>query len=168
MQISDEFNTIVAYAREEAMRTGCYAITPDHLFLGILRHPDCRASVILLEKGIDPNALRKDVESVLFREKSIPYNEEEKVSLDRDSANVLNKAMFEAVRTGSSSADSRHLLMAICQTSKCRTMHVLASFGIDYDSVSSGFAPVQEKAPEEKTPAKVLGTFSVKAPEIYS
>ena len=169
MHISDEFNAIVAYAREEAMRTGCYSITPDHLFLGILRHRGSLAADIILKKGIDQAELRKNVESTVFRERSIPYNEEEKVSLDRDAANVLSKAMFEASKTGSASADSRHLLMALCQTTKCRAMHVLEGFGINYDTVASGFSEqVRKKDPGKESKPRILGTFSVKAPEIYS
>ena len=37
IQISDQLNGIIKYAREEAMRTGSYGIGPDHLFLGIIR-----------------------------------------------------------------------------------------------------------------------------------
>ena len=40
IKISDELNTIIGYAREEALRTGSYGIGPDHLFLGIIRHAD--------------------------------------------------------------------------------------------------------------------------------
>ncbi len=31
IKISDELNTIIGYAREEALRTGSYGIGPDHL-----------------------------------------------------------------------------------------------------------------------------------------
>ena len=40
IRISEELNSIINYAREEAMRTGSYGIGPDHLFLGIIRHGD--------------------------------------------------------------------------------------------------------------------------------
>ena len=47
MKISDEFDAIVGFAREEAMRTGSYSIDADHLFLGILRHGSNRAVEVL-------------------------------------------------------------------------------------------------------------------------
>ena len=34
IRISEELNTILLYARDEAMRTGSYAIGADHLMLG--------------------------------------------------------------------------------------------------------------------------------------
>lgn len=38
--LSEEINSIVSYARDEAMRTGSYVIETDHLLLGLLRHAD--------------------------------------------------------------------------------------------------------------------------------
>ena len=38
IKISRELNIIINFARDEAMRTGSYGISPDHLLLGIIRH----------------------------------------------------------------------------------------------------------------------------------
>ena len=40
LQVSDELNLVIKYAREEAMRTGSYGIGPDHLFLGLIRQEE--------------------------------------------------------------------------------------------------------------------------------
>ena len=53
IKISDELNAIINFSREEAMRTGSYGISPDHLFLGILRHGNNVASGILQSLGTD-------------------------------------------------------------------------------------------------------------------
>ena len=47
LQVSDDLNLVIKYAREEAMRTGSYGIGPDHLFLGLIRHEDNSAFKIL-------------------------------------------------------------------------------------------------------------------------
>ena len=47
IKISDELNSIIRYAREEAMRTGSYGIGPDHLFLGMMRQADNDACKVL-------------------------------------------------------------------------------------------------------------------------
>lgn len=171
MQISDELSTIVAYAKEEAMRTGSYAITPDHLFLGILRHSSNPACDILVSRSANPSELKLQVESSIFRDRSIPYNDEEKVRLNRESSNVLSRALFEAGRTGSPSADSRHLLMALSRCETCRCRIVLESAGISFEELSSEIskpADPESKKQEAKASARILGTFSIKAPEIYS
>ena len=51
IKISEELNSIINYAREEAMRTGSYGIDPDHLYLGILRHHDNAACGTLEKLG---------------------------------------------------------------------------------------------------------------------
>ena len=52
-QVSQEVLRILAYAKEEAMRTGDYSISPDHILLGILRHTDNDACRILEALGVD-------------------------------------------------------------------------------------------------------------------
>ena len=52
MKISQEFDAIVGFAREEAMRTGSYGIGPDHLFLGIIRQEENAAFRSLQSLGI--------------------------------------------------------------------------------------------------------------------
>ena len=58
IQISDQLNGIIKYAREEAMRTGSYGIGPDHLFLGIIRHEDNNAFQVLQGLGVEPAELK--------------------------------------------------------------------------------------------------------------
>ena len=54
LQVSDNLNLVIKYAREEAMRTGSYGIGPDHLFLGIIRQEDNEAFRILQTLGVEP------------------------------------------------------------------------------------------------------------------
>ena len=54
LQVSEELNLVIKYAREEAMRTGSYGIGPDHLFLGIIRHEENLAFKALQNLGVEP------------------------------------------------------------------------------------------------------------------
>ena len=65
ISISDELNSIVNYAREEAMRTGSYGIAPDHLFLGILRHRENSATDTLKGLGIDVEEMKQFIQRIL-------------------------------------------------------------------------------------------------------
>ena len=58
IRISEELNSIINYAREEAMRTGSYGIGPDHLFLGIIRHGDNPACTVLRSLGADLESMK--------------------------------------------------------------------------------------------------------------
>ena len=59
IKISDELNSIIRYAREEAMRTGSYGIAPDHLFLGMVRHGENDACRVLVALGVDTADMRR-------------------------------------------------------------------------------------------------------------
>lgn len=61
IKISDELNTIIGYAREEALRTGSYGIGPDHLFLGIIRHADNDACRTLTGLGADTDSMKSSL-----------------------------------------------------------------------------------------------------------
>ena len=63
IKISDELNSIIRYAREEAMRTGSYGIGPDHLFLGMMRHSDNDACRLLAGLGVDIDEFKRFIDS---------------------------------------------------------------------------------------------------------
>jgi len=116
MKISDELARIVAYAREEAMRTGSYAISVDHLLLGILRAGDNDACLALMDLGIDPDDFKKYVESQLFSGDSIAYSEMDKLVFSRHAQSILNLCILEAGRLRHMQAHSVHLLLAISRS----------------------------------------------------
>ena len=65
ISISDELNSIINFSREEAMRTGCYGIAPDHMFLGIIRHKENAGADALMGTGIDLNEMKEFIDLVL-------------------------------------------------------------------------------------------------------
>lgn len=178
MHISEELETIVAYSREEAMRTGSYSITPDHLFLGILRHSNNSACRILEDLDANLQSLKTMLDDSLFRENGIPYSDESKVLPDRNSRNVLNMAAYEAVRMDSDAASSVHLLIALSRYGNCLCSTLLKSIEIDSGTINAYLkdhapAPLStataEKEPDKKEASfRILGTISVKPSEIYS
>ena len=113
MMISDELGSIVAYAREEAMRTGSYAISVDHLLLGILRSGDNDACRSLMDLGIDPDDFKKYVDSQLITGESIAYSDMDRLVFSRHAQSVLNLCILEAGRLRHPQARAVHLLLAI-------------------------------------------------------
>ena len=80
IRISEELNSIINYAREEAMRTGSYGIGPDHLFLGIIRHGDNPGCTTLRGLGADLNSMKAFIDSRIFTNEQIPYSELENIT----------------------------------------------------------------------------------------
>ncbi len=141
MKISTEFDTIVGFAREEAMRTGSYSIEADHLLLGILRHRDNEAVEMLRDQGLDPDEMKRRVDSLVFHEHCIPFDDEDSIRLGRDGSSAVNLAIAEAMSEGSEQAGALHLLKAIYKQG--------GSVSSDYLH-SKGFMPSGQKAPKKE------------------
>lgn len=145
MKISNEFDSIMGFAREEAMRTGCYGIGTDHLMLGLLRQPSSSAKDALKDLGVDAAACKSAIEAPLFHEHSIPFEDAEKVRLDGDAGNTVSLAIAEAIADGSDEAGAIHLLRAICKQQNCRSGEYLRSSGVNPRTISSVCKPSGRK-----------------------
>ncbi|HEY1785236.1 MAG TPA: Clp protease N-terminal domain-containing protein, partial [Pirellulales bacterium] len=56
-----ELKASLARAMDEARQLNHLEMSEDHMLLGILHDPGCRASVVLARLGVDPQALRREV-----------------------------------------------------------------------------------------------------------
>ena len=137
IQISDQLNGIIKYAREEAMRTGSYGIGPDHLFLGIIRHEENTAFQVLQGLGIEPAELKSFIDGRIFTNETIPYSEIDHINFSRQAQNVLSITVMEATRLKSQEAAPHHLLLALCRTTDSYGQAFLRSRGVDYGRMLS-------------------------------
>ena len=137
IQISDQLNGIIKYAREEAMRTGSYGIGPDHLFLGIIRHEENSAFETLRGLGIEPAELKAFIDGRIFTNETIPYTEIDHINFSRQAQNVLSITVMEATRLKSPEAAPHHLLLALCRTTDSYGQAYLRARGVDYGKMLS-------------------------------
>ncbi len=61
LPLSDESKCVLAYAAEESARLGNKHIGTEHLFLGLLRDCNSRAVKLLLDRGVNPDAVRETI-----------------------------------------------------------------------------------------------------------
>jgi ATP-dependent Clp protease ATP-binding subunit ClpC len=132
LQVSDELNLVIKYAREEAMRTGSYGIGPDHLFLGLIRQEDNAAFRILQSLGVEPAELKAFIDQRIFTNETIPYDQIDHINFSRQAQNVLSITVMEATRLKSPKAETHHLLLALCRTTESYGQAYLRARGIDY------------------------------------
>lgn len=140
IRISRELNVIINFAKEEAMRTGSYGISPDHLFLGIIRHNDNGAARALKALGIDLEEFKQFIDGKISTDRYIPFSESERISLSRGAYNILSFTILEATRTMSGTALPEHLLLALCKAASGGFGQTwLNDRGTGYDSVHHYF-----------------------------
>jgi len=133
MKISPEVNNILDFALEEAMRTGCYGIGPDHFFLGLLRDGDNEAFARLKKFGIDTEAAKEDVEDTIFQAQGIPYGHEDSVYLSREGENLMSLSFAEALKSGEDELTSLHLMRALLREDHCEACSYLRRSGLKAD-----------------------------------
>ena len=135
IRISEELNTIINFSREEAIRTGSYGISPDHLMLGIIRQGDNTALDILKGLETDIREMKSFIDSKIFTNEHIPYSEAGHVTFSRGAQNVLSITVLEATRLNGKEASSQHLLLALCRNTGSYSQSYLRDTGIDYGRV---------------------------------
>lgn len=145
MHFREDVNMIVEYARDEAMRTGHFGISPDHLMLAILRHGDNEAVHALSALGIEPAAFKKYLDSMMMQTESIPYDRINDVHLAESAKSALNMAVLEATKAGRDSTRPTDLLTGICRTTGSITGSYLNSRGITASGLAAAFAPAKHR-----------------------
>lgn len=132
LQVSEDLNLVIKYAREEAMRTGSYGIGPDHLFLGIIRQEENAAFCTLQSLGVEPADLKLFIDQRIVTGETLPYEQLDHIAFSRQSQNVLSITVMEASRLKSPLAQPQHLLLALCRTTESYGQVYLRNHGIDY------------------------------------
>jgi len=157
MKISEEIETIMEFAREEAMRTGYFCITPDHIFLGILREGRCEVVKNLEQNGIDLRDAKAEIESAIFRSGEVPYSEADSIRPCRETDNLLSMAIAEAVKDGDSITGCTHILKALL----CDNTSVAGAYLHRHGFGGSTGPGAKQKQEPVKTPANLNDLLSI-------
>jgi ATP-dependent Clp protease ATP-binding subunit ClpC len=95
-QFSQRVKDILGYSKEEAIRLGNSHISPEHLFLGILRDGESVAVEILMNQGIDLLVLKGSLEKSIKVESPVPVADNEVIPLLRSTERILKLVYLEA------------------------------------------------------------------------
>lgn len=128
ISISADLEKILGYARDEAMRTGCWSIGVDHLMLGILRDSGNSAVESLRRCGLDPVEIKKRIDEKVFNPQSIPYCDLDKIVVSQTASGIVNMAAMEALRCGRQMIEPTHLLLAISKSETGESYDLLHAY----------------------------------------
>jgi len=134
-QFSQRVKDILGYSKEEAIRLGNSHISPEHLFLGILRDGEGVAVEILINQGIDLLVLKGSLEKSIKVESPVSVADHEVIPLLRSTERILKLVYLEAKSLKSSTIDSEHLLLAILKDENALVTRFLSELDVDYQSV---------------------------------
>ncbi|HPC97925.1 MAG TPA: ATP-dependent Clp protease ATP-binding subunit [Bacteroidales bacterium] len=134
-QFSQKVKDILTYSKEEAIRLGNTHISPEHLFLGILRDGEGLAVDILINSGVDLLMLKGSIEKSIKVENPGPVPEGAVMPLLKSTERVLRLVYLEAKALKSTTIETEHLLLAILKDEASLVTRFLAEMDVDYFSV---------------------------------
>ncbi|MDX9729255.1 MAG: ATP-dependent Clp protease ATP-binding subunit [Bacteroidales bacterium] len=132
---SQRVNDILGYSKEEAIRLGNSHISPEHLFLGILREGEGVAVDILLNNGVDLLMLKGSIEKSIKADKPVAMADNDILPLLKSTERVLRLVHIEAKALKTKVIDTEHLLMAILRDESNLVTRFLTELDIDYSLV---------------------------------
>ena len=135
LQLSNELNDILTYAKEEAMRLGNYTVSTDHLVLGIIRHGENITVETLAQLGANTAELKAYLEDAVKAKEPIPMDQENALSLSKGSENALKVMFLEARSLHVVKPDSIHLMLAIMRAQDGNAVKYLEEHYITYSKV---------------------------------
>ncbi|NCE72893.1 ATP-dependent Clp protease ATP-binding subunit [Odoribacter sp. Z80] len=125
---------IMVLASEEAKRLGNNKISPEHLFLGMLRLKRAWAIDVLIALGIDFYEVKARIEQKLSGQKEKGQEElPEKLDFTLAANSILKRVMEEAWKLGDEEVESEHLMLAMLRNQAGFVTKLFNSMGVDYD-----------------------------------
>lgn len=150
LQLTNELNDILTYAKEEAMRLGNMIVSTDHLVLGILRHGENITVETLAAMGANTAELKAHLEEALKATEPVPFEKENMVSLSKASENALKIMFLEARSLHTIKPDSSHLMLAILRAQDGWAAKYLEQMEITYSRFRGMFAGEEEEQKEQQ------------------
>jgi len=135
---SQKIKDVLTYSREEAIRLGNSSISPEHLFLGILRDGESIAIDVLNSLGLDLVETKKQIEKKLINNNQlINPTDSEDLTLYKSAERALKLVFLEARSLKTDNVNTAHLLLAILKDENSYITQLLAEKKIDYSLIRS-------------------------------
>ncbi|HOE39110.1 MAG TPA: ATP-dependent Clp protease ATP-binding subunit [Bacteroidales bacterium] len=126
---------VMQYSKEEAIRLGNDYLGPEHLFLGILREPNCDAMEILKSLDINTLELKFKIENHIKNlNNQFTMDDMDKVVPTKTTERIQKFMYSEAISLNSEEVHTGHLLLAILKVPS-RFSQLLDELNIEYDMI---------------------------------
>jgi len=164
---SKNLQKIIESARTDAVSLGQNYINTEHLFLGILKNPECTAYEILLKLGLNVDRMQQLLENRLRMMHAVAnYGH---IPLTKRAERVLKMTYLESRKLNNTHLSSGHLLLAIMKEAEELSSDILLMNDISYEQIraemmnrqnfdgSYEVSDVKEHAAKSETP--ILDNF---------
>jgi len=161
---SKRVQSIIKYAKEEAIRLGHSYVGSEHLLLGMIKE-SAGLSIKFLEiydcSLVDLKAMIEDMIKSSGGTLTLGH-----LPFTRRAERILRNSYNEAAALGSSVADDEHLLLSMLKETEGIAYEVLNAYNLDYDSVLGLMESEDIDEPKELEPRKTTKPGKSKTPAL--
>ena len=132
-KLSQRLKDVINFSKEEANRLGNKYISPEHLFLGILREGEGRAIEALHYYNFDFDNIKSTLENDLRSDDFV--NQNESIPLLTSTEKILKIIHLEARSLHDNIVGTGHLLLAILKDQSNHITKLLENMDINYENI---------------------------------
>ena len=141
--------SVFNFSREEAERTECDNVSPEHLLLGMLRQNVSNATRMMHRVQPDLLSLKRHLEKLVGERKVEVVPDKNSMELNREATRLMRLSILEARAQHAEEVDTEHLLKAMLKDQGSPIQKILQEHGLTreniYGEVQYGYSPTDDK-----------------------
>jgi len=143
---SEKITEILGYSKEEAVRLHNDSISPEHIFLGILREGNSRGVQILREKFlVDLDTVKRMLDDSLRGDEFVDNTN---INLDIKSSGLTKLCVLEARLMKQDTVGIDHMLLAILKQKNNLTTRILNDKNVTYNALYNSLLQSETATPK--------------------
>ncbi|MEE0870343.1 MAG: ATP-dependent Clp protease ATP-binding subunit [Bacteroidaceae bacterium] len=147
-KFSNDMASVFNFSREEAERTECDNVSPEHLLLGMLRQNVSKATRLMHQVQPDLISLKRHLERMAHEKKVEVVPDKNSMELNRDATRLMRLSILEARAQHSEEVDTEHLLKAMLKDQGSPIQQLLEEHGLTreklYGETRSGYSQTDD------------------------
>jgi ATP-dependent Clp protease ATP-binding subunit ClpC len=164
-KFSNDMASVFNFSKEEAERTECDNVSPEHLLLGILRQNVSKATRMMYKVQPDLLSLKRHLEKVARERKVATVPDRSSLELNREATRLMRLSVLEARAQHSEEVDTEHLLRAMLKDQGSPIQQLLEEHGLTrenvYGDVKDGYSHLDDEDESEKSDGRFETSGSI-------
>lgn len=148
-KFSNDMASVFNFSREEAERTECDNVSPEHLLLGILRQNVSKTTRLMHNVQPDLLSLKRNLEKMAREKKVTVVPDKSCMELNREATRLMRLSVLEARAQHAEEVDTEHLLKAMLKDQGSPIQQLLEEHGLTrenlYGEVRNGYSQANDE-----------------------
>ena len=153
-KFSNDMASVFNFSREEAQRTECDNVSPEHLLLGMLRQNVSKTTRLMHEIQPDLLSLKRHLEKRVGEKKVAVVPDKNAIEMNREATRLMRLSILEARAQHADEVDTEHLLKAMLKDQGSPIQQILEEHGLTrenlFGDVRNGYSHTNDEDDENE------------------